>query len=113
MNAGKRPSSKRQPRDADSSRGGRGATGTASSLRAGGRIPLGIVIQAAVLAVILGLASGCASMKVHPWDRDLLAEKKMQFNPDPVLTGVDDHIYFSKEGSTGGQDAAGGGCGCN
>jgi len=26
---------------------------------------------------------------------------------------VDQHVYFSKEGSTGGSDAAGGGCGCN
>jgi hypothetical protein len=30
-----------------------------------------------------------------------------------MLTAVDNHIYFSKEGSTGGMDAAGGGCGCN
>lgn len=59
-------------------------------------------------------ASGCAgAFRVHPWDRDLLAEKKMSFNPSPVLTSVDDHIYFSKEGSTGGMDVAGGGCGCN
>jgi len=59
------------------------------------------------------LVSGCASMKVAPWDRDLLAEPKMSFSPDPMLSAIDDHIYFSTEGSTGGQDAAGGGCGCN
>ena len=62
----------------------------------------------------LAFASGCAgAFKVHPWDRDLLAEKKMSYSPDPVLMAIDDHIYFSKEGSTGGMDAAGGGCGCN
>jgi len=26
---------------------------------------------------------------------------------------VDEHIYFSKEGSLGGQGVGGGGCGCN
>ena len=32
----------------------------------------------------------------------------------PVIRdAVDDHIYFSKEGSTGGSDVGGGGCGCN
>jgi hypothetical protein len=52
-------------------------------------------------------------MSVRPWDRDLLAEKKMSFVPSPLEYAVDAHIYFSKEGSTGGQDVAGGGCGCN
>jgi hypothetical protein len=67
-----------------------------------------------ILAVVL-LATiaipGCAT--VHPWDRDLLAKKSMRFVPLPHEMAVDDHIYFSKEGSTGGMDAAGGGCGCN
>ncbi|MFQ3221478.1 MAG: hypothetical protein ACI96W_003866, partial [Paraglaciecola sp.] len=27
--------------------------------------------------------------------------------------GLDDHIYFSKEGTSGGRAFAGGGCGCN
>jgi hypothetical protein len=66
----------------------------------------------AVLLLALPLAgTGCAT--VHPWDRDLLAEKKMSFNPHPMLRAVDDHIYFSKEASMGGGDIAGGGCGCN
>jgi len=29
------------------------------------------------------------------------------------VSALDEHIYFSKEGSLGGQDASGGGCGCN
>jgi hypothetical protein len=67
-----------------------------------------------VLLLLAGLAgSGCAAMSVQPWDRDLLAEKKMRFVPLPREMATDDHIYFSKEGSTGGMDVAGGGCGCN
>jgi hypothetical protein len=66
-----------------------------------------------LLLAVTAMASGCATMKVKPWDRDLLAQKKMKFTPHPHEAAVDDHIYFSKEGSTGGMDAAGGGCGCN
>ena len=67
-------------------------------------------LLAALLLAGLGI-SGCAT--VHPWDRDLLAKKSMRFVPLPHEMAVDDHIYFSKEGSTGGMDAAGGRCGCN
>lgn len=68
---------------------------------------LGVILS----LLLMGLASGCAH--VRPWDRDLLAEKKMRLIPYPRENAVDEHIYFSKEGSTGGQRAAGGGCGCN
>jgi hypothetical protein len=30
-----------------------------------------------------------------------------------MLHGIDQHVYFSKEASTGGVGVAGGGCGCN
>lgn len=65
------------------------------------------------LFIIMGLlfVAGCAT--VQPWDRDLLAQKKMSLNPSPMLASVDEHIYFSKEASMGGMDAGGGGCGCN
>jgi hypothetical protein len=52
-------------------------------------------------------------MRVRPWDRDLLAERSMRLIPYPMIHGVDEHVYFSKEGSTGGDDMGGGGCGCN
>jgi hypothetical protein len=66
---------------------------------------------AAVLLLLLASAAGCAT--VRPWDRDLLAEKKMSFTPNPPVQAIDEHIYFSKEGSTGSQEVGGGGCGCN
>jgi hypothetical protein len=37
----------------------------------------------------------------------------MRFVPLPLENAVDEHVYFSKEGSTGGADLGGGGCGCN
>ena len=74
------------------------------------------VVRAALVAAPLLLAAalaGCAAMQVRPWDRDLLSERKMSFTPLPLELAVDEHIYFSKEGSTGGQSVGGGGCGCN
>lgn len=65
------------------------------------------------LAVFSLGSSGCAALKVEPWDRDLLAEEKMQLAPSAVENEIDQHIYFSKEASTGGSGVGGGGCGCN
>jgi hypothetical protein len=57
--------------------------------------------------------TGCASLGVQPWQRGNLAKPEMALNSDPLSAGVDDHIYFSKEATSGGRDFAGGGCGCN
>jgi len=55
----------------------------------------------------------CSYQPVKPWERDLLAQKKMQLEPYPVDAALDEHIYFSKEASRGGAGVGGGGCGCN
>jgi len=57
--------------------------------------------------------TGCSSMGVEPWERDLLAKDSMQLTPDYFDNFYDEHIYFSKEASSGGQGVGGGGCGCN
>ena len=59
------------------------------------------------------LSSGCSSMGVEPWERDILAKEEMQLTTDPVEAAIDDHTYFSKEASSGGRGFGGGGCGCN
>ena len=59
------------------------------------------------------LASGCSSMGVKPWQRDVMARAEMQLDADAVDAAIDDHLYFSKEASSGGRSFAGGGCGCN
>lgn len=51
--------------------------------------------------------------RIRPWDRDYLAADGMQLMSDPLWIGFDDHIYFSKEASSGGRGFGGGGCGCN
>ncbi len=63
---------------------------------------------------ILGLLlilSACTT--VQPWEKDLLAKPSMSLVPSEVDNALDEHIYFSKEASLGGQGVGGGGCGCN
>lgn len=55
--------------------------------------------------------TGCTT--VQPWERDILARPEMALDYDAITMGLDDHIYFSKEASSGGRGFAGGGCGCN
>ena len=65
------------------------------------------------IAVILVALSGCTSLGVQPWERDVLARPEMSLDADPLDAAIDDHIYFSKEASSGGRGFGGGGCGCN
>lgn len=57
------------------------------------------------------LMAGCST--VQPWERGRLAQPGMALEQDGLLAAMDDHIYTSKEASSGGIGAAGGGCGCN
>lgn len=66
-----------------------------------------------LLLLAMTLLSGCSSMGVEPWERALLAEPGMAIDPHPIQTALNEHIFFSKEASTGGLGTAGGGCGCN
>ncbi|MEH6347628.1 MAG: DUF4266 domain-containing protein [Bermanella sp.] len=57
--------------------------------------------------------SGCSSLGVKPWERDILARDDMALESASMDSSFDDHIYFSKEASSGGKGFGGGGCGCN
>jgi Domain of unknown function (DUF4266) len=69
-----------------------------------------ILLLAGVALAALG---GCASLGPKPWEHDLMAEPAMRVDAYPLQSAIDDHIYFSKEASSGGRSFAGGGCGCN
>ncbi|MEO8020135.1 MAG: DUF4266 domain-containing protein [Pseudomonadota bacterium] len=67
-----------------------------------------------ILLTTLCLAlQGCAHLGVQPWEREVLARDDMQLDVNALDTAFDDHIYFSKEGTSGGRGFGGGGCGCN
>jgi hypothetical protein len=71
--------------------------------------------RSGLLCFIAGtlLVSGCSSLGVKPWQRDALAREEMRLDANPLDAAIDDHVYFSKEASSGGRSFAGGGCGCN
>ncbi len=66
-------------------------------------------------ALLLAMSSliliSCAD--VRAWERGYLAREEMAWEPDALEGALNDHIFFSKEASSGGNSAAGGGCGCN
>ncbi|OUS40340.1 hypothetical protein A9R00_06475 [Oleispira antarctica] len=64
-----------------------------------------------VILISVLFSSGCSTVK--PWQRGYLSEDVMSASADPLRSSLDNHIYFSKEGSSGGGQSAGGGCGCN
>ena len=72
-----------------------------------------MIRKALMLALSCAALSGCKSLGVEPWQRDVLAKPEMALDADPLEAALDDHIYFSKEASSGGRGFGGGGCGCN
>ena len=65
------------------------------------------------ILILMALSAGCSSLGAKPWERGTLAREDMQLEADQVQLGLEDHIYFSKEASSGGRGFGGGGCGCN
>jgi hypothetical protein len=63
------------------------------------------------LAAAGSLWSGCAN--VQPWERATMADYSMRPDRDPLRTAMSEHIYFSREASSGGRGVGGSGCGCN
>ena len=61
--------------------------------------------------LLLVALTGCET--VQPWERGTLARDEMQWQPDTMEARLESQIYSSKEASSGGSGAAGGGCGCN
>jgi len=74
-----------------------------------------------IITIVMCLfATACTTMDnmtvredVKPWEKDVLAQPAMQLPQDKMFGYSDDHIFFSKEASTGGTGVGGGGCGCN
>ena len=66
-----------------------------------------------MLSLLLLSNAACTIKEVKPWERGDLARQEMAFEPDATEAAFRDHVYFSKEASSGGADVGGGGCGCN
>ncbi len=64
-------------------------------------------------AVAVATSAGCTTLGVKPWERDILARPEMALDANPIDNAFDEHMYFSKESTSGGRGFGGGGCGCN
>ena len=71
-------------------------------------------IRHSILSFIIILIVGCSpKVTVSPMERYHLADAVMKADRDPLTLKMNDHAYFSREGSRGGRGVGGGGCGCN
>lgn len=62
----------------------------------------------------LSWLGGCSNLgQVNAWEKGNLAKPAMTFEADPLDQRFVQHIYGSKENSSGGYGVGGGGCGCN
>ena len=68
-------------------------------------------IPGLLLLAAWAATAGCEHVK--PWQRGTLADAIMRADRDPLGTGQEEHIFFSREAATGGRGVGGGGCGCN
>ena len=66
----------------------------------------------ACLSLALALGTG-ACVRVQPYERETLARRDMELGRNAAMTAGEDHGRAYREGSSGGGDAKGGGCGCN
>lgn len=57
--------------------------------------------------------AGCQSVNVQPWEKGLLADYTMRADRDQLHDAMSEHIYFSREASSGGRGVGASGCGCN
>ena len=71
------------------------------------------LLKPLTLMALLCCLGACSTMGVKSFERDVLAKPEMALNSEELADGIDDHIYFSKEATSGGRSFAGGGCGCN
>ena len=69
-----------------------------------------VFVISLVLFAVIGFT---ANSTVKPWERGILARPEMAWEHDSLRGQLAEHVYFSKEGSSGGYGAGGGGCGCN
>ena len=70
-----------------------------------------LLLRTAVLTLALSALAGCVT--ISPWEREVLARPDMTFEGNPHVAAAEQHGSDTREGSSGGLGASGGGCGCN
>ena len=68
-------------------------------------------VVASFLGLLALVCSACAT--VRPEDKEYLAEPSMTWTNSTMAARHEAHVIDNREGSTGGSQTKGGGCGCN
>jgi hypothetical protein len=74
-------------------------------------MPTRCALRVFSFAALLHCAAACA--RVQPYERETLARRDMRLESHPDLVAGEQHARDFREGSSGGAEAKGGGCGCN
>jgi hypothetical protein len=77
------------------------------------KIPIAVAAFALTLCMLCTGCSTAKAVRVHPWDRGLLADSVMDPNRDPLGSAMMEHVTSSREAASGGRGVGGAGCGCN
>jgi Domain of unknown function (DUF4266) len=85
---------------------------------AGGRPRKRKCARLGTVAVVLATMAlgGCAALhpvRVHPWERAVLADPLMNPDRSPVASRMAEHVVDSREAAQGGRGVGGAGCSCN
>ena len=63
-----------------------------------------------LLLPLLMLGGRSLIQPVQPWEKGILSRPEMTFEADRLESAFVEHVYFSKEASSGGSGVGGGGC---
>jgi hypothetical protein len=71
--------------------------------------------SATLVLVLCALMLSSCGIKpwVKPYERQNIADPIMNFGRDPVADAYLSHVHDAREGASGADGGAGGGCGCN
>jgi hypothetical protein len=70
-------------------------------------------LRAVAPLALLWLAAGCAAQNVRAYQRERLVDRIMSFQAEAKKDARMTKSLEAREGSTGGNGGAGGGCACN
>ena len=71
-------------------------------------------MKALSLSVLMLMCLSCSEklVRVQPYEREYLAQKKMLAEPVEPAAEQEGHVFLIKEASAGGDTSFQGGCGC-
>ncbi len=70
-----------------------------------------LLLYLLVEVLLIFMLISCAMVK--PYQREYLADRIMNFDSNQDEISMERHFLETREGSSGGQGGAGGGCACN